>query len=64
MNTQETQGQQVRSIRPGDWSWSFWPAVPLYPYGRRRTLRQEVVKDTIWTFDQIQAFYTLLCQFG
>jgi Domain of unknown function (DUF4336) len=39
---------------PSDWSWKFWPAVPLYPYGQRRTLRKEVVKDTIWTFDQIQ----------
>jgi hypothetical protein len=28
--------------------------VPLYPYGRRRTLRTEVVKDTVWTFDQLQ----------
>jgi len=37
------QGQQVRpSVRSRDWSWPFWPAVPLYPYGRRRTL-QEVV---------------------
>ena len=54
MKAQETQGQPVRSIRPGDWSWPFWPAVPLYPYGRRRTLRQEVVKDRVWTFDQLQ----------
>lgn len=61
MNTQETQGQKVRSIHPGDWSWSFWPAVPLYPYGRRRTLRQEVVKDTIWIFDQVQGIlYTVV----
>ncbi|MBH8566862.1 DUF4336 domain-containing protein [Nostoc sp. CENA67] len=37
---------------PKDWSWPFWPALPLYPYGRRRTLRTEIVKDTIWTFDQ------------
>jgi Domain of unknown function (DUF4336) len=37
-----------------DWAWPLWPLVPLYPYGQRRTLRQEVVKDTIWTFDQIQ----------
>ena len=36
-----------------DWSWPFWPAVPLYPYGRRRTLRKEIVFDTIWTFDQL-----------
>lgn len=52
MNAKETQGQQ--SIPPRDLSWQFWPAVPLYPYGRRRTLRKEVVKDTVWTFDQIQ----------
>ncbi len=35
-------------------SWPFWPLVPLYPYGQRRTLRKEVVKDTIWTFEQCQ----------
>jgi hypothetical protein len=28
--------------------------VPLYPYLRRRTICQEVIKDTIWTFDQLQ----------
>ena len=37
-----------------DRRWFFWPAVPLYPYGTRWTLRQEVVKDRIWTFDQVQ----------
>lgn len=51
----QTQGQQIYSgVRPRDCSWPFWPAVPLYPYGRRRTLRQEVVKDRVWTFDQLQ----------
>ncbi|PSB04353.1 hypothetical protein C7B64_04510 [Merismopedia glauca CCAP 1448/3] len=35
-------------------SWPFWFVAPLYPYGKRRTLRHEIVKDTIWTFDQIQ----------
>lgn len=56
----QTPAQQVYpSIRSRDWSWPFWPAVPLYPYGRRRTLRQEVVKDRVWTFDQLQGiFYT------
>lgn len=52
MNQQETQGQQ--NIGTGDFSWPFWPALPLYPYGKRRTLRTEVVKDTVWTFDQLQ----------
>lgn len=40
--------------------WPFWPVVPLYPYGRRRTLRQEVVKDTIWTFDQLQGIFYVI----
>jgi hypothetical protein len=35
-------------------AWRFWFTVPLYPYGKRQTLRREVLKDTIWTFDQIQ----------
>lgn len=44
-----------------DWSWHFWYLVPLYPYSKRRTLRQEILKDTIWTFDQIQGiFYTVV----
>jgi Domain of unknown function (DUF4336) len=37
-----------------DWFWSFWFTLPIYPYGQRRTLRKEVLSDTIWTFDQMQ----------
>lgn len=49
------------STEPKDWSWPFWPAVPLYPYGKRRTLRKEIVKDTIWTFDQLHGIlYTIV----
>ncbi|OIP77544.1 MAG: hypothetical protein AUK48_03880 [Oscillatoriales cyanobacterium CG2_30_44_21] len=40
-----------------DWAWKFWQVVPIYPYGQRRTLRKEVVKDAIWTFDQIQGIF-------
>jgi len=56
------QGQQDSpSISPGDWSWRFWLTVPLYPYNRRRTVRKEVVKDTLWTFDQLQGIlYTVV----
>lgn len=54
------QGIQAGS-RPRDWSWGFWHLVPLYPYNRRRTVRSEVVKDTIWTFDQLQGIlYTVV----
>ncbi|MEZ2229914.1 MAG: DUF4336 domain-containing protein [Microcoleus sp.] len=40
-----------------DFSWPFWPLVPIYPYSRRRTIRKEIVKDTIWTFDQLQGIF-------
>jgi hypothetical protein len=45
---------KLGSARSKDWSWPLWPLLPLYPYGQRRTLCKEVVKDTLWTFDQIQ----------
>lgn len=48
---------QPGRVRSQDWSWPFWPVVPLYPYGQRRTLRREVLKDTIWTFDQLQGIF-------
>jgi hypothetical protein len=49
------------SNNPKDWSWPFWPVVPLYPYNKRRTLCQELVKDTIWTFDQLHGIlYTIV----
>ena len=44
----------IPQFRPTDFSWPFWPLVPLYPYGQRRTLRREILKDRIWTFDQVQ----------
>ncbi|HYW19700.1 MAG TPA: DUF4336 domain-containing protein [Nodularia sp. (in: cyanobacteria)] len=40
-----------------DFSWSFWFTLPLYPYGQRRTICKEVIKDTIWTFDQMQGIF-------
>lgn len=40
-----------------DYSWPFWLAMPLYPYGKRQTIRHEVIKDSIWTFDQLQGIF-------
>ncbi|MEM0982267.1 MAG: DUF4336 domain-containing protein [Cyanobacteria bacterium P01_H01_bin.58] len=51
---------QVQSAAAGDrrsQAWSLWPVVPLYPYGQRRTLMQEVVPGTVWTFDQLQGIF-------
>lgn len=50
-------GEQRQPPRSRDWSWQFWPAVPLYPYGQRQTVRREVVPGQIWTFDQAQGIF-------
>lgn len=44
-------------VTPEDFSWFFWFTLPLYPFGKRRTIRTEVIKDTIWTFDQLQGIF-------
>jgi hypothetical protein len=31
--------------------------LPIYPYSQRRTIRQEIVPDTIWTFEQVQGIF-------
>lgn len=49
-------GQQAVNRRRNEWSWQFWPLVPLYPYGQRQTICREVVPDSIWVFEQIQGF--------
>jgi hypothetical protein len=41
-------------------TWSLWPLLPIYPYSKRRTLRKEVVKDTIWTFEQVQGIFYVI----
>jgi hypothetical protein len=54
MNTQVTGNQQ-------DWLWHFWPVLPLYPYRYRKTLCREIIKDTLWTFEQLQGIlYTVV----
>lgn len=41
-------------INSSDYNWNFWFTLPLYPYSKRKTIRQELVKDTIWSFEQVQ----------
>ena len=47
----------TQKIHPKDFSWSYWFTLPIYPYSKRRTIRKEVVKDRIWTFDQLQGIF-------
>jgi hypothetical protein len=51
------ENESIEQIHAQDFSWRFWPVVPIYPYGQRRTIRKEVIKDTIWTFDQLQGIF-------
>lgn len=44
-------------MKQRDILWRYWPLLPIYPYSKRRTLRQEVLKNTIWTFDQVQGIF-------
>jgi hypothetical protein len=48
---------QLVGENPADWHWPFWWTLPIYPYSRRRTLRAEVIRDTVWMFDQIQGIF-------
>ena len=37
--------------------WPWWPLLPLYPYGRKRTLFNELVPNQLWSLDQLQGLY-------
>lgn len=53
--------QAMNSTRGKEQSWGFWFLLPLHPYRRRRTLRREVIPETIWTFEQLQGIlYTVV----
>jgi hypothetical protein len=42
------------SRRDPDQYWPFWFTIPIYPFSHRRTLRRELVPNTIWSFEQLQ----------
>ncbi|MBE9046468.1 DUF4336 domain-containing protein [Pleurocapsales cyanobacterium LEGE 10410] len=54
VTTNELSHNQIDSQ---DYHWRFWVNVPIYPYSKRRTIRREVLSDTIWTFDQLQGIF-------
>ena len=37
--------------------WPWWPLLPLYPYGHRRTLVRELIPGRIWSFEQLQGVW-------
>ena len=40
-----------------DQYWGFWPLLPLYPYGRRRTVFSELIPGQLWSLEQLQGVY-------
>ena len=40
-----------------DNNWFWWPLFPLYPYGSRNTIFNELVPNLIWSFEQLQGLY-------
>ena len=44
-------------VNPADQRWGFWPLLPLYPYGRRRTVFSELIPGQLWSLEQLQGVY-------
>lgn len=42
---------------PAGQRWSWWPLLPLYPYGRRRTLVRELIPGQVWGLEQVQGLF-------
>lgn len=45
------------TVSAADQRWPWWPLLPLYPYGRRRTLVRELVAGRLWSFEQVQGVW-------
>ncbi|WP_373540944.1 DUF4336 domain-containing protein [Chamaesiphon sp.] len=58
--TVDERAHTLTQARSADRSWRWWWTLPIYPYGERRTMRTEVVPDTIWTFDQVQGIFHVI----
>ena len=44
-------------MQVADQRWPWWPLLPLYPYGHRRTLVRELIPDQLWSFEQLQGIF-------
>lgn len=53
----QNQQEVTNQSNSKDYFWRYWFLVPIYPYSKRRTIRKEIVQDTIWTFEQLQGIF-------
>ena len=47
----------TEGISAQDQSWPWWPLLPLYPYGRRRSVFSELIPGQLWSLEQLQGVY-------
>ncbi len=40
-----------------DKNWSWWPLFPLYPYGNKKTILQDLIPKMVWGVEQLQGLY-------
>ena len=38
-------------------NWPWWPLLPLYPYGQRKTLCRELIPGQILALEQLQGVF-------
>lgn len=50
-------GRETMTSARREQSWPWWPLLPLYPYGRRRTLVRELIPEQLWSFEQLQGVF-------
>ena len=48
---------ELGSTQPAEQRWPWWPLLPLYPYGRRRTVFTELIPGQLWSLEQLQGVY-------
>lgn len=46
-----------KNVEAEEQQWPWWPLLPLYPYGRKKTLFNELIPNQIWSFEQLQGLY-------
>lgn len=56
----KVQRSQIQSQKSQDFAWRYWLTLPIYPFGQRQTIRTEVIKDTLWIFDQVQGIFSVI----
>jgi hypothetical protein len=44
-------------VDPRAQRWPWWPLLPLYPYGRRRTVVRELLPGRLWSFEQLHGVW-------